>query len=134
MDSGAWALVAVGALGLIGTVYATYMTRRSDKSKSDVSNFEANIRAFNLRAKNAEERAVAAEKKSDELAKRVETLEKKDDAREAQLNRIRMIVQTWFRDLRAAWPADHPMPLPSPDDLDILGITIPRIPDEQEKQ
>jgi hypothetical protein len=134
VDSGGWALIGVAILGLVGTIYMARQTRKAsvDQTKvqgdsNDISEFEANIRAFDLRARNAEARAAASEKKSDELLARVEALERKDGERDRQLNRIRLIVQAWFRDLLEAWSDSTPMPLPSEEDLDLLGITIPRI-------
>lgn len=133
MDSGQWALVAVGVLACIGTVYTAWQTRKGKSDETDVdreansiSGFEANIRAFDLRAKNAETRADTAETKANEVLQRVEALEKKDRERDKQLNRFRLVVQTWFRELLATWPDNTPMPLPSEDDLELLGITLPK--------
>ena len=124
MDSGQLALLGVALLGLAGTIYTVYNTRRSARDMSgvagdanEISEFEANIRAFDLRAKNAELRVGG-------LEERLEKLEKKDQARERQLNRIRIVVQKWFAELSAAWPNDHPMPSLSVEDQELLGITI----------
>ena len=124
MDSGQWALIAVAVLGLLGTIYTVRNTRRSSSEQSDVAadaneitEFEANIRAFDLRAVNAEKRVAA-------LEERLEKLEAKDLARERQLNRIRLVVQKWFAELSAAWPDEHPMPTLSDEDQELLGITI----------
>jgi hypothetical protein len=131
MDSGQWALIGVAFLGLVGTIYTVKNTRKNTAEQTDVaadtndiSEFEANIRAFNLRATNAEARAEKADKKYDDIAERVEKLEEKDRARERQLNRIRVVVQKWFAELSAAWPDEHPMPTISDEDQELLGITI----------
>jgi predicted nucleic acid-binding Zn-ribbon protein len=124
VDSGQIALLGVALLGLAGTIYTVYNTRRTARDMSgvagdanEISEFEANIRAFDLRAKNAELRVGG-------LEERLEKLEKKDQARERQLNRIRIVVQKWFAELSAAWPNDHPMPSLSVEDQELLGITI----------
>lgn len=126
MDSGGIALIAVAIITVIGGIYASKNTRKSEDTKSDVQSdaneiteFEANIRAFDLRAKNAEERV-------GKLEDRLEKLEQKDQQRERQLNRIRLVVQKWFAELSAAWPNDHPMPSLSIEDQELLGITITR--------
>jgi hypothetical protein len=126
VDSGAWALVGVALLGLIGTLYTVRNTRKNTTEQTevsadanDISEFEANIRAFDLRAQNAEKRVGA-------LEERLEKLEAKDRQRERQLNRIRVVVQKWFAELSAAWPDDHPMPTISDEDQELLGITIPK--------
>lgn len=133
MDSGGWALVGVGLLTLLGTIYTVRQSRKTSvdqtavqSDSNEISEFEANIRAFDLRAKNAETRANAAEQKTDALVARVEALEQKDSLRDKQLNRIRLIVQQWFRELHAVWPDTQPMPLPADEDLELLGITIPK--------
>lgn len=124
MDSGQWALIAVAALGLLGTIYTVRNTRKNTTEQTDVAadaneitEFEANIRAFDLRAQNAEKRVGA-------LEERLEKLEIKDQARERQLNRIRLVVQRWFAELSAAWPDEHPMPSISEEDQELLGITL----------
>ena len=124
MDSGQIALIGVAFLGLLGTIYTVKNTRKNTTEQTDVaadandiSEFEANIRAFDLRAQNAEKRVGA-------LEERLEKLELKDQARERQLNRIRLVVQKWFAELSAAWPAEHPMPSISEEDQELLGITI----------
>ena len=131
MDSGQIALIAVGVLTLLGTVYGVSQTRKSTSEQTDVAadaneitEFEANIRAFDLRAKNAETRAAVVEGKYDDVVGRLEKLEAKDRARERQLNRIRVVIQTWFAELSAAWPATHPMPSISEEDQELLGITL----------
>ena len=124
MDSGQIALIAVGVLTLLGTIYTVRNTRKSTSEQTDVAadaneitEFEANIRAFDLRAQNAEKRVGA-------LEERLEKLELKDQARERQLNRIRVVVQRWFAELSAAWPDEHPMPSISEEDQELLGITL----------
>lgn len=124
MDSGQIALLGVAILGLAGTIYGVYNTRKTAQDANgtaddanDISEFEANIRAFDKRAVNAEERVAR-------LEARLEKLEDKDRARERQLNRIRIVVQKWFAELSAAWPNDHPMPSLSVEDQELLGITI----------
>jgi len=124
VDSGQWALIAVAALGLLGTIYTVRNTRKNTTEQTDVAadaneitEFEANIRAFDLRAQNAEKRVGA-------LEERLEKLEIKDQARERQLNRIRLVVQRWFAELSAAWPDEHPMPSISEEDQELLGITL----------
>ena len=124
MDSGQIALIAVGVLTLIGTIYTVRNTRKNTSEQTDVAadaneitEFEANIRAFDLRAQNAEKRV-------GNLEDRLEKLELKDQARERQLNRIRVVVQKWFAELSAAWPDEHPMPAISEEDQELLGITI----------
>lgn len=126
MDSGQWALVAVGGLALIGTVYTAWQTRKGksdetavDHEANSISGFEANIRAFDLRAKNAETSAA-------EALQRVAALEQKDRERDRQFNRVRLVIQTWFRELLATWPDHTPMPLPAEEDLELLGITLPK--------
>jgi hypothetical protein len=124
VDSGQWALIGVAFLGLIGTLYTVRNTRKNTTEQTevsadanDISEFEANIRAFDLRAQNAEKRVAG-------LEERLEKLEAKDRQRERQLNRIRVVVQKWFAELSAAWPDDHPMPTISEEDQELLGITI----------
>jgi len=124
VDSGQIALIAVGVLTLLGTIYTVRNTRKSTSEQTDVAadaneitEFEANIRAFDLRAQNAEKRVGA-------LEERLEKLELKDQARERQLNRIRVVVQRWFAELSAAWPDEHPMPSISEEDQELLGITL----------
>jgi len=126
VDSGQWALIAVAALGLLGTIYTVKNTRKNTAEQTDVaadandiSEFEANIRAFDLRAQNAEKRV-------GNLEERLEKLEAKDRQRERQLNRIRVVIQTWFAELSAAWPQEHPMPSISEEDQELLGITLNR--------
>jgi len=124
VDSGQIALIGVAFLGLLGTIYTVKNTRKNTTEQTDVAadaneitEFEANIRAFDLRASNAEKRVLA-------LEERLEKLEAKDQARERQLNRIRVVVQKWFAELSAAWPDEHPMPSISEEDQELLGITI----------
>lgn len=124
MDSGAIALIGVALLGLLGTLYTVRNTRKTTTEQSiiaadtnEISEFEANIRAFDLRAQNAEKRVAG-------LETRLEALEVKDQARERQLNRIRIVIQTWFAELSAAWPNEHPMPTISDEDQELLGITL----------
>jgi hypothetical protein len=126
VDSGGWALVAVAVVTVVGSIYATRKTRQNTSEQNevaadvaDISGFEANIRAFDLRAQRAEERVKSLE---DRLGK----LELRDEERERQLNRIRLVVQRWFVELSAAWPNDHPMPAISEEDQELLGITIPK--------
>lgn len=124
MDSGQLALLGVAFFGLVGTIYTVYNTRKSARDQSgnagdanEITEFEANIRAFDLRANNAEKRVGG-------LEERLEKLEQKDIERGRQLNRIRVVVQKWFAELSAAWPNEHPMPSPSEEDQELLGITI----------
>ena len=133
MDSGSLALIGVAILGLLGTIYTVVGSRKSSKDQAKVgvgantiSEFEANIRAFDLRARNAEERSDNAEEKANLLSERIDKLEEKDKERERQLRRTLLVVQKWFKDLSAAWPNDQPMPLPSDDDLELLGIEAPK--------
>ena len=135
MDSGSWALVGVALLGLAGTVYGVRNTRRSAKETTEVAEdgiavdrFEAILQAYDAQAKDARAQAKEAVAEAKDLAKRVGVLERKDEERDRQLTRIRQIVQAWFRELRAQWPIEHSMPLPSIEDMELLGITAPRAP------
>ena len=137
MDSGSLALIGVAILGLLGTIYTVVGNRKSSKDQAKVgvgantiSEFEANIRAFDLRARNAEERSDNAEEKANLLSERIDKLEEKDKERERQLRRTLLVVQKWFKELSAAWPNDQPMPLPPDDDLGLLGIDVPNKPKE----
>jgi LPS O-antigen subunit length determinant protein (WzzB/FepE family) len=126
VDSGGIALIVVGVLAALQGIYVARKTHQSKTGETDVAadaneitEFEANIRAFDLRAQNAEKRVGA-------LEERLEKLEAKDRQRERQLNRIRVVVQKWFAELSAAWPDAHPMPTISEEDQELLGITIPK--------
>lgn len=122
MDSNGIELVAIivgPLLGLAGIVYTAYKTRQTSGESNDISAFEANIQAFDKRAQNAEARVV-------NLEARVEELEVKDQVRDRQLARIKIVVQDWFRALRAQWPASAgPMPMPSDEDMELLELTWP---------
>ena len=126
MDSGFIAIIGVAVLGLIQAIYVARKTQQGKAGETgvaadanEITEFEANIRAFDLRAQNAEKRVGA-------LEERLEKLELKDQQRERQLNRIRVVVQRWFAELSAAWPAEHPMPSISEEDQELLGITLNR--------
>lgn len=120
MDSNVLGILGIifGPLaGVVGAIITTRVTRKNNSETNNIAGFEANLQAFDKRAQNAEARVV-------NLETRVEELEAKDQVRDRQLARIKVVVQDWFRALRAQWPASAgPMPMPSDEDMELLELT-----------
>lgn len=129
MDSGTIALIASPLSIIITALLTQFVVRRNARENTEIGRFEANLAAYEGRAKSAEEKVTALAKEVADSETRIRALEEKDAARERQLTRIRTVVQDWFRDLKNQWEAllpNTPMPMPADEDLELIGITRPR--------
>lgn len=138
-------LLLIGAvLGLAGVVTGAVFSRKTGREGINVQGFEANIKAFDIRATSAEKaaaeayaRANTADTRAGASEDRLKDLESRFTAMEDQLagltkdnNRIRQIVQSWFKKLqnwnenRASGDsgAHDPMPLPTTEEMTLLGL------------
>lgn len=137
-------LLLIGAiLGLAGVVTGAVFSRKTGREGINVQGFEANIKAFDIRATSAEKAASEAYDRAGAAEERLKGLETRFTAMEEQLagltkdnNRIRQIVQNWFKKLQM-WNenrangdsgAHDPMPLPTTEEMALLGLehTQPR--------
>lgn len=106
----AWLALILGPLtGLAGIIYASRKTNRTQSDTNDINRIQVLMDGYATRITS--------------LESEVKTLTEKDTARQKELAAIRRIVQKWYRELKAAWPDDRPMPMPSDEDADLLGIT-----------
>jgi predicted RNase H-like nuclease (RuvC/YqgF family) len=128
MDANALATVALfgsPVASIVVAVIANRVMRKGQQESTSIASFEANIQAYDKRAESAEKRLAAMEEKFEEQGKEITQLQHNDQIRARQLARIKIVVQDWFRELRAAWPLDTPMPMPPDEDMELLEITVP---------
>lgn len=119
------ALIAAPASAIVVAIIANRVVRKGQQENTSIASFEANIQAYDKRAESAEKRLALMEEKFEEQGKEITQLQANDQIRARQLARIKVVVQDWFRELRAAWPLDTPMPMPPEEDLELLEITVP---------
>ncbi len=129
MDNGTLALILSPLAIILTGIITQFVTRRNHRDDTDISGFQANLDAYAGRATYAEQRALAAEQGAVEMGKRlvavegkVSDLEHKYEAQSRQITRMRNAVRDWFKQLKA-WDKTTPMPLPSKEDRELLGIT-----------
>lgn len=128
MDANALATVALfgsPVASIVVAIIANRVMRKGQQESTSIASFEANIQAYDKRAESAEKRLAAMEEKFEEQGKEITQLQQNDQIRARQLARIKIVVQDWFRELRAAWPLDTPMPMPPDEDMELLEITVP---------
>lgn len=115
MDNGTIALL-ISPLAIILTALITsWLLRRSSKEANDIDRFEAILAGQDTRIRT--------------LESEVGDLKDKLKTNEIILKRIRKVVGDWFEQLKRDWgKPDIPMPLPDDEDLELLGITSPRLP------
>lgn len=123
-----WSLLAgaLGAvLGLAGIIYSTTSKRRTDSEAHDLNEFQALLNAQKVVF---DSQVDALQGQINALKIELEAVKAIDRAKTIELQKLREAVQRWFRSLRAAWRSvtEAPMPYPSDDDLELLGITVER--------
>lgn len=118
-------LLGAPAASVVVAYITSRVMRKGQQESTSIASFEANIQAYDKRAESAEKRLAIMETKFEEQGKEISQLQQNDQIRARQLARIKTVVQDWFRELRAAWPLDTPMPMPPDEDMELLELTWP---------
>ncbi len=134
MSGGDWIGIGLGILALVGTLITALLGRRATKEANGIDRFEAAFAAQDKRIADLERQVrdqqtqiKDQDKKISDQAEELEKVAKRYASVSAQLTRIKRVVQDWFEVLRIAWAKhddEHPMPMPSEEDMALLEITI----------
>lgn len=112
MDNGTLALLLSPAAIIATALITQWVVRRNAREANDIDRFEAILQGQTTRIET--------------LEAEVKELQDKRKQDRADITRLRSIVRAWFTELKAAWvDQPHPMPMPSDEDLEFLGITAP---------
>lgn len=109
------AIILGPLLAIGGVIYTNLKTSKNAAASNKTANDSNDIARLQLLIDGFTGRIASLETE-------VNDLKEKDGARSREMVRMRRIIRDWFKQLRAEWPKDVPMPLPSEEDMELLGI------------